>query len=67
MRWGNVDISFIRPIRWILLILDDKHIPATILGIDTNNYTYGNKINSSEKIKINSFEEYFDFAKKRKS
>ena len=66
MRWGNVDISFIRPIRWILLILDDKHIPATILGIDTNNYTYGNKINSSEKIKINSFEEYFTLLKKEK-
>ena len=40
MRWSSVDISFIRPIRWILLMLDNKHLPATILGVATNNYTY---------------------------
>lgn len=64
MRWGNVDISFIRPIRWILLMLDNNHLPVTILGITTNNYTYGNKINSSEKIKINNYDEYFSLLKK---
>ena len=64
MRWGSVDISFIRPIRWILLMLDNKHLPATILGVATNNYTYGNKINSSEKIRINNYDEYFTLLKK---
>ena len=64
MRWSSVDISFIRPIRWILLMLDNKHLPATILGVTTNNYTYGNKINSSEKIRINNYDEYFTLLKK---
>ena len=64
MRWSSVDISFIRPIRWILLMLDNKHLPATILGVATNNYTYGNKINSSEKIRINNYDEYFTLLKK---
>ena len=64
MRWGSADISFIRPIRWILLMLDNKHLQATILGVDTNNYTYGNKINSSEKIRVNNYDEYFTLLKK---
>ena len=45
MRWGNSNFSFIRPIRWILLILGNKHVSSKILGLNTNKYTYGNKLN----------------------
>ena len=60
MRWGNSSILFIRPIRWILLLLENKHIEANILGVKTTNYTYGDKANSNNKIIVNSIDKYFE-------
>jgi len=64
MRWGNSSILFIRPIRWMLLLLEDKHIETNILGVKTTNYTYGDKTNSNNKIVINSIDKYFESLKK---
>ena len=64
MRWGNSNILFIRPIRWILLLLEDNHIEANILGVKTTNYTYGDKANSNNKIIVNSINKYFELLKK---
>ena len=59
MRWGSSKISFIRPIRWMLLLLEKENISSQILGIKTEDYTFGNKSLSGKKIQIRSIEEYF--------
>ena len=64
MRWGDSSILFIRPIRWMLLLLEDKHIETNILEVKTTNYTYGDKANSNNKIIINSIDKYFESLKK---
>jgi len=64
MRWGNSSILFIRPIRWMLLLLEDKHIETNILGVKTTNHTYGDKTNSNNKIVINSIDKYFELLEK---
>ena len=64
MRWGDSSILFIRPIRWMLLLLEDKHIETNILGVKTTNYTYGDKANSNNKIIINGIDKYFESLKK---
>ena len=64
MRWGDSSASFIRPIRWLLLILDDKHISGEIFRIDIKNYTYGNKNILNKKINIKNVEDYFDILTK---
>jgi len=58
MRWGDNDTSFIRPIKWILLIFGTENIKCEILGIKTCNYTFGNKVLNNNKIIINDIEEY---------
>ena len=65
MRWGDTDTLFIRPIRWLLLILNDHHISGKIFGIDIKNHTYGNRNVSNKKINIKNIEEYFDILQKK--
>ena len=59
MRWGESKISFIRPIRWLLLLYGDENLSSEIFGIQTRNKTFGNKCISNSEIKINNIDEYF--------
>lgn len=43
MRWGANEAEFIRPVHWIVMMLGDKTIKGTILGIRTGNRTYGHR------------------------
>lgn len=36
MRWGASDVHFVRPVHTVTLLLDDKVIPANILGIQSD-------------------------------
>ncbi len=42
MKWGNNDLFFVRPIRWILAILGSEIIPFEIAGVKSSNRSYGN-------------------------
>ena len=64
MRWGDSSVTFIRPIRWMTLLLGDKHVPARIMGVKCNEYTFGNKSISNKKIKIGKIEDYKKFLEK---
>ena len=59
MRWGDSNTSFIRPIRWLLLLLGDENIHLKMMGIETQEYTFGNKSLPNKKIKINDVDDYF--------
>ncbi|MCF7859316.1 MAG: glycine--tRNA ligase subunit beta [Candidatus Cloacimonetes bacterium] len=59
MKWGRTNISFARPIRWLLAIFGNEVIDVEIAGIKAGNFTYGNRFIDLEKpIKINSSNEY---------
>lgn len=42
MRWGDNDLLFIRPIRWIVALLGSQIIPFEIAGVKASNRSYGN-------------------------
>lgn len=52
MRWGSSDVEFVRPVHWALMLLDDQVVPATILGHQTSNLTYGHRFHAPEALKI---------------
>lgn len=41
MRWGTNDFQYVRPIRWIVAMLDDQVIPFKILNIESGNVSQG--------------------------
>lgn len=49
MRWGTGSETFVRPIRWILSLLDKKVLPLSIAGVASDNLSYGHRILSGNK------------------
>lgn len=60
MRWGNLDLRFVRPIRWLIALFGTELIPFTIAEVSTSNFTYGHRFLSKGKIGISSVNDYFD-------
>lgn len=57
MRWGNNDVKFSRPIRWVLSILDGEEVKIRIIDKDSSNMTNGHRF-STQNIVINNPDEY---------
>lgn len=43
MLWNELEIPFIRPVHWIVSMLDDKIIPFTFIQVQASNQTYGHR------------------------
>ena len=52
MRWGDGDVRFIRPIRWVLALLDGKVLPVTVAGIAAERLTFGHRFVAPAPIEI---------------
>lgn len=57
MRWGNNDVKFSRPIRWVLSILDSEEVKLTIIDKESSNITNGHRA-STQNIVISNPDEY---------
>ncbi len=58
MRWGNCKEEFIRPIRWILCMLEDEAITFNSYCVTSSNFTYAHRI-FKEPIYIDFVGKYF--------
>ncbi|MEJ2115040.1 MAG: glycine--tRNA ligase subunit beta [Gammaproteobacteria bacterium] len=52
MRWSQSAAEFIRPIRWLLVILGSDTIETELFGIKANNVTRGHRFHFSKEIII---------------
>ncbi|GAA6237057.1 glycine--tRNA ligase subunit beta [Apilactobacillus micheneri] len=43
MKWNVYDLEFIRPIRWMVALLDDKVLPIKILDVTAGNVSRGHR------------------------
>ncbi|QKS70868.1 glycine--tRNA ligase subunit beta [Paenalkalicoccus suaedae] len=43
MKWGDKDIRFVRPIKWIVALFDQEIIPFEIAGVETSNHSKGHR------------------------
>ncbi|EOH99843.1 glycyl-tRNA synthetase beta subunit [Enterococcus haemoperoxidus ATCC BAA-382] len=43
MHWANYDFEYIRPIHWIVALLDDEVIPFSVLDVTTGNRSRGHR------------------------
>ncbi|CAL4319300.1 Glycine--tRNA ligase beta subunit [Buchnera aphidicola (Thelaxes suberi)] len=58
MKWNNNSISFIRPVRNILAMIDDKILKIKIFELYATNYTYGHFFMNNSKIFFQHAKEY---------
>ncbi len=64
MRWGNSDITFARPIHWILAIADGEILPFEYGGIRSGDLTRGHPFLAPGPFPVHSFEEYREVLRK---
>jgi glycyl-tRNA synthetase beta chain len=58
MRWGSSDAEFVRPVHWLVMLLDDAVIPATLFDIDAGRETRGHRFLAPEPITIANAGDY---------
>ncbi|TCS83718.1 glycine--tRNA ligase subunit beta [Tepidibacillus fermentans] len=57
MRWGDEDLRFVRPIRWLLILFGQEVVPVEIAGVKSNNKSYGHRFLGRE-VTISFVEDY---------
>lgn len=63
MRWNSIETAFIRPIHWIVSLLDDRVIPFEFLNVQANNHSYGHRFLAGEFV-IDQADSYEELLKK---
>lgn len=59
MRWDESDARFVRPVRWLLLLLDNVVVHGDALGVASAGKTFGNRTDHPEPIVVGSVAEYW--------
>lgn len=60
MHWGNLDDKFVRPLRWLVALLDDQVIPVEFAQVQSGKVSRGHRFLGQESITINHANEYLD-------
>lgn len=58
MRWGASRTEFVRPVQWIVLMLDEELIKESILGIEAGQATRGHRFHANEFLSISNVDQY---------
>lgn len=64
MRWGDFDMKFSRPIRWLVSILDKDELPIAVAHIKSGRDSFGNRVLAPQKIAIGHPDIYVDSLRK---
>ncbi len=63
MRWGKVNVPFVRPVHWVLAIMNGEVIPFEFAGVASGNVTFGHRFLKPEPMQIFSVQGYFEAMK----
>ncbi|MFL0811202.1 MAG: glycine--tRNA ligase subunit beta [Agarilytica sp.] len=58
MRWGSSRIEFVRPIQWLVMLLDDHVLAEHVLGIEASNTTRGHRFHANKTFVIDTISSY---------
>jgi glycyl-tRNA synthetase beta chain len=60
MRWGTLGFSFVRPIHWIVALLDGKLIVFETAGVKSGDTTRGHRFMAPHSIQVRGIGDYLD-------
>ncbi len=59
MRWGDLDMRFVRPIRWVVALFGGEVVPFNLPGVTSGKVTRGHRFLGEAEVEINSVDDYF--------
>ena len=63
MHWGDLDAKFVRPVRWLVALLDEEVIPVEFATVQSGNITRGHRFLGADEITIKNAASYVDTLK----
>lgn len=63
MHWGNLDAKFVRPVRWLVALLDEEVILVEFATVKSGNVTRGHRFLGADEITIKNAASYVDTLK----
>ena len=63
MHWGNLDAKFVRPVRWLVALLDEEVIPVEFATVKSGNISRGHRFLGADEITIKNAASYVDTLK----
>jgi len=60
MRWGSLNESFIRPIRWVNVLFGDELVDVELFGIRSKKETFVHRISNFDSVAISGAKDYFE-------
>ena len=63
MRWGSSSESFIRPVRWVNVMLGDALVDAELFGVKSQKETFVHRIAKFGALEVSGAKEYFELLK----
>ncbi len=58
MRWGELDVEFVRPVHWVVMLFGNDVIETSLLGVRAGRMTYGHRFHHPEAIPLNAPRDY---------
>ena len=63
MHWGDLDAKFVRPVRWLVALLDEDVIPVEFATVQSGNVSRGHRFLGADEITIKNAASYVDTLK----
>ncbi|MBL1142519.1 MAG: glycine--tRNA ligase subunit beta [Proteobacteria bacterium] len=64
MRWGDSDVEFVRPVKWVLILFGTDYLDCEIMGITSGKESFGHRFHHPHAVSINAPENYIETLKK---
>jgi len=58
MRWGSSKDEFVRPVQWLVLLLNDQILPGRIYGVESGNQSKGHRFHAPNSITLSQPKDY---------
>jgi glycyl-tRNA synthetase beta chain len=58
MRWGNEEVTFPRPVRWLLAVFGGEVVPVKFGDVTAGGVTYGHRFLAPQEISVRACDEY---------
>ncbi|KKW71704.1 glycine--tRNA ligase subunit beta [Lactococcus cremoris] len=58
MKWGNNDFLFVRPIQWIVSLLEDEIVAFDLLDVTSNRFSRGHRFLANVEIELKNANDY---------
>ncbi|TVZ41699.1 glycyl-tRNA synthetase beta chain [Alteromonadaceae bacterium 2753L.S.0a.02] len=58
MRWGASRTEFVRPVHWLVMMINDQVLPGEILGLQSSNTTRGHRFHFNQEITLHKASDY---------